>query len=205
MHFSLFFRLKSLYLVAPNLKNKSKTLRKAFSIAGLLFFIIIVSCKKDQENTILYQSSLRTYDRSWYNGYSNGYSCRFEVGYYSISITQAGYLAYSLVPIKTVEFSYSITVDVAIQLTDTTKLGYAGCIYNFIDINNYTAFLISSNEYYQIYVKTNGTYAFPTGWIKTDALKKEAGVDNTIELDQSANKVDVVIESFPGCFFCFCH
>jgi hypothetical protein len=154
-----------------------------------------MSCKKNQENMIVYHSSLNAWDPAWYNSYSNDYICRFNQCEYEISILQVDYYAYALTPVSKIDYSYSMKVDVSIQLSDTTKAGYAGFIYNFIDIHNHTVFLISPAGYFEIYNVSNDVYSYPAPWTQTRALKKESRAVNTIELRQNLSSVEVMINN----------
>jgi hypothetical protein len=170
-------------------------MKKNILFTGIVLILILNFCKKNQENLIVYQSSLDAYDPLWYYSNSIGYTCGFNQGAYEISILQADHYAFSTAPVSKIDYPYSIKVDVSIHLSDTTKEGYAGFIYNFIDIYNHTVFLISPDGYFEIFNVANGVYSYPTPWTQTGAIKKGSRVINTIELTQNSSSIEVIINN----------
>ncbi len=159
----------------------------------IIILTIIISCKKSEENPIVYQSTLSASDPSWYTGSGVGYSIGFSQGKYEISTTSSGSFAYAFAPVSSISYPYSISVDASIQLTDTSKLGYCGFIFNFVDINDYTALMITSGGRFGIFEFANGSYSMPVPITQTNALKQGSGVVNTIQLTQNSNSVEIRI------------
>ena len=111
----------------------------------------VVSCNKNEENPIVYQSTLSASDPSWYAGSGNGYTCGFNQGKYEVSLTSPGAYGYALVPINGINFQYSVSVDASTQLSDASKAGYCGLFFNFVDLNNYMGFIVAPNGKFAIF------------------------------------------------------
>jgi len=123
-------------------------MKKLISII-LITLMTIASCKKDEDENIVYQTNFSK-NNGWYIEESDNYSHRINQGKYEIEVNSPDYYAYSIAPYSDITFDYSISVDCSLILDDTTKFGALGLVYNFFDNNYFTFFLIDNNGYFQV-------------------------------------------------------
>ncbi len=170
-------------------------MKRNILVTGIVLILLLSFCKKNEDNGIIYHSTLKELDPVWYNYTSVSSTCGFNAGSYEISIFQADYYACALAPTSNINDPYSLKADVSIQLSDTTKTGYAGLIFDFADFSNYYALLISQAGYFEICRIMDGGLSNPIPWTQTSAIKSKSGEINTLELNQNSTSLEIVINN----------
>ncbi len=165
------------------LKKKTLSLRKS---TLYILLILVASCKKDEATNLIYQTDFTTDDNTWFKSCDPDYCIKYDQGKYDINILVADNIAWAYAPCGVLNSTYSLSVDCSLQLSDPTKFGSAGFVYNYIDDTNFKVFLVSNNGYYQIREKSGNNFTNLVDWTASTAIPTN-GVVNTLTLQQSSN------------------
>ncbi len=170
---------------------------KNSSLKNLLFNILLIylmlSCKKDEHTNLIYQTNFDTDDNTWGETCDTQYCFKYDQGKYDVDVYIPNVSVWAYAPCGILNTTYSLSVDCTIQLTDVTKFGGAGFVYNWIDDTNYKVFLISSNGEFEILEKNGSNLNTMNSWAASTAIKTGNGVVNTLNLKQSASSIEFLV------------
>jgi len=146
-----------------------------------------------QADKLLYETTFS--ENSWTTHSTSKYNSSYHSETFRIAIDTVNWMAYEFAPYDELDNMYSIQVDVKLSLTDDTKLGYGGLIYNYIDTDNYCVMQLCNNGTffaYQIKMGT-GTQLFYNTVSKD--LRKGTDQTNRIAIRQRQNTQEFIINN----------
>jgi hypothetical protein len=180
--------------------------RKLYVILLLIIILATASCKKDTvatESTVVYQNSLTVNDKTWITDSTSLHVRKFYQNHYSIKEDSLNQFESSLAPFATINYQYSVKVDAATLPNDTSKLGYVGIIFNYVNATQYSIFEITNNGTFSAWTYNSGTFTNIVGTTFFGAIRTANGIVNTIQITQNYTTVDFQINnvdagSFPS-------
>ncbi|MBC7486026.1 MAG: hypothetical protein H7282_04670 [Cytophagaceae bacterium] len=167
----------------------------------LIIFIclcILSSCKKKEDapqpvpaDKLLYETTYA--DASWTTRSTSKSASSYNSETFRIAIDTVNWMAYELAPYYELDNMYAVQVDVKLSLTDNTKLGYAGFIYNYIDTDNYCVMQLCNNGTFFAYQVKMGTGIQLFYNTVSKDLKKGPDQTNTIAIRQGNNSQEFIL------------
>jgi hypothetical protein len=155
----------------------------------LITLMTIASCKKDEEENIVYQTNFSEND-GWYIGESEDFTHRIYQNKYEIGVNSPNYYVYSIAPYSDITFDYSISVDCSLTLDDSTKLGALGLTYNYFDKDYYTFFIIYNDGYFQVTKKEGHNYTTLIQSNVNNGILNNSGQTNRLEVIQRSTSAE---------------
>lgn len=167
----------------------------------VLIFILFDACHKEKPNPTIYQTNFDS-GTGWSNVTSGPPTLIFVRDHYEISVGIAGEDVWAYAPCGLISTNYSMSADFSIRLSDNTKSGYVGFVFNYFDGDNYELFRISNGGYFDVLKKSLGAEVILNSWTASSVIIQGVDMTNRLEIDQLDNSVDFKINgqslgSFP--------
>lgn len=111
-------------------------------------------------------------------------------GHYTMNQSQANYQTWGFAPYATINYNYSVRASVKINSSD---LGCAGLIYNFLDSDHYYAFYILNDGTFFVFKKGGPDFTNLISRSYSTVIKSGYGKTNFLEVRQSGSTASFLV------------
>jgi hypothetical protein len=102
-------------------------------------------------------------------------------------------IAWSLAPVDSINYSYSVQVDATVQFSSPGISGNVGIIFNWEDSQDYYVAEITSKGYYRIWEKAYGSNTTIQANTLSSAINTGNLAKNTIKIIQGTDALQLII------------